>query len=165
MSEGNAKKKRVDRPMRFLPVGIDIKGKKILVFGGGRIALQKLRTILLFNPKVTVVAPKILSEIKDMGVDWVEEIFSRNHLAEAFLVYACTSDPETNRVIASEAGERGILCNVADDTDACAFISPAVAVADDLVISVNSQGRNPNLSRVVRDFIKESVDEFLHGRD
>lgn len=150
--------------VRFLPVGIDVRGKTVLFFGGGKVALQKLRTILMFGPKVTVVAPEILPEIKALGVECIEDNYGQGRLSGAFLVYACTSDRDANRAIAGDAHDQGILCNVADDTQACVFISPAVAFVDDLVIAVDSQGRNPKLSRAARDFIKGSIHEFLHGR-
>ena len=166
MADNNASEyHRAVKPMPFLPVGINIAGKKILIVGAGRVALQKLRTLLLFGPQVTVVAPDICPEIETLGVICRRRSYGRDVLAGVFLVYACTSDRAVNRAIAQDAAAAGILCNVADDAQACAFISPAVAVVDDLVVAVDSQGRNPKLARQARDFLKERISEFLHGRD
>ncbi len=156
--------KRKERTVRFLPIGLDVKGRPVLVVGGGKVALQKLRTILLFDPQVTVLSPEILPEIEALPVTCVYARFSKTWLKKMLLVYACTSDRRTNRRIAREASAAGILCNVADDTDACVFISPAVHVAGDLIVTVNSQGRNPKLAREARDFVGENVHDFLRCR-
>ncbi|MFR3009825.1 MAG: NAD(P)-dependent oxidoreductase, partial [Pseudoruminococcus massiliensis] len=43
--------------MAYFPFYIDIKDKKILVVGGGKVALRKVEKLLQFEPKITVVAP------------------------------------------------------------------------------------------------------------
>jgi siroheme synthase-like protein len=155
---------RKGRKTRFLPIAVDVLGRKVVVIGGGKIALQKLKTIMLFSPRVTVVAPEILPEIKAMPLECLYQAYDSAQLDGAALVYACTSDKEANRLIGRDAAQKGILCNVADDIEACAFISPAVMVEDDLVVAVNSQGRAPSLAKDARDFIKDRIHEFLHGR-
>ena len=42
--------------MGYFPFFIDIKGKKGLIIGGGRIAEHKLKKILAYEPDITVVA-------------------------------------------------------------------------------------------------------------
>ena len=44
----------------FFPMFIDLSGKKIAVVGGGKIALRRIRTLLQFGGKLTVVSPCLL---------------------------------------------------------------------------------------------------------
>ena len=41
------------------PLFVDLSGKKIVVVGGGRIALRRIRTLTQFTEKVTVVSPEL----------------------------------------------------------------------------------------------------------
>jgi precorrin-2 dehydrogenase/sirohydrochlorin ferrochelatase len=160
MVEDNPRQKR---PLRFLPVAIDIRDKRVVVIGGGKVAWVKLKTIVLFGARVTVISPEVLPEIEALPVQCILASYDKKFLEGASLVYACTSDRQANRKIGRDSKEKGILCNVADDIDACAFISPAVLVEGDLVVAINSQGRAPGKAKDTRDFIKERIREFLHG--
>ncbi|MBF0503948.1 MAG: bifunctional precorrin-2 dehydrogenase/sirohydrochlorin ferrochelatase [Candidatus Omnitrophica bacterium] len=154
---------RQKRPMRFLPLAIDVKDKPVVVIGGGKVAFQKLKTIILFGAHVTVISKRIIPEIKALSVHFLESSYDKKFLKQASLVYACTSDKRINRAISHDAKKLGILCNTADDIDACSFISPAVMVEEDLVVSINSQGRAPARAKLARDFIKEKIHEFVQG--
>ena len=52
--------------MAYFPFYIDIENKKILVVGGGTVALRKIEKLMPFSPDITVVAPKICDEIKTL---------------------------------------------------------------------------------------------------
>ena len=50
----------------FFPLFVDLSAKRILVVGGGAVALRKTRTILRFCRQVTVVAPEIRPEFYEL---------------------------------------------------------------------------------------------------
>ena len=54
--------------MSFMPVGLNMEGKRVVVIGGGGVAQHKLRTILRFTRNVTVIAPTALTGIEKSGV-------------------------------------------------------------------------------------------------
>ena len=51
------------------PLFVDLSGKKILVVGGGRIALRRIRTLLGFTEKLTVAAPECRPELFDLAAE------------------------------------------------------------------------------------------------
>ena len=55
--------------MAYFPFYIDIENKKILVVGGGTVALRKIEKLTPFSPDITVVAPKICDEIKALNAE------------------------------------------------------------------------------------------------
>jgi precorrin-2 dehydrogenase/sirohydrochlorin ferrochelatase len=58
-----------DRNMEMLyPVMLNLKGKNCLVVGGGRIALQKLESLVLTGANIRVVAKDILPSITELAV-------------------------------------------------------------------------------------------------
>ena len=59
--------------MGYFPFFIDIKGKKGLVIGGGRIAEHKISKLLAYEPELTVVARKVSDSIKSIeGINIIE---------------------------------------------------------------------------------------------
>lgn len=62
-------------------VFIDIKGKKGLVIGGGRIAEHKISKLLAYEPELTVVARKVSDSIKSIeGINIIEREFVNSDL-------------------------------------------------------------------------------------
>ena len=72
--------------MAYFPFYIDIENKKILVVGGGTVALRKIEKLMPFSPDITVVAPKICDEIKALNVKIIDRRFCDSDLDGAFCV-------------------------------------------------------------------------------
>ena len=70
-----------------------------------------------------------------------------------FLVYACTDDRDVNRKVGEAAREKGIPANVADDPQACDFISPAVYREGDMSVAVTSNAKDARRSVAWRNTI------------
>jgi precorrin-2 dehydrogenase/sirohydrochlorin ferrochelatase len=145
--------------MAFIPVNINTKLGRILVVGGGKVALHKLKTIVKFARLITVVAPGILPEIRGLGVRMVRRPYRKEFLKGAFLVYACTDDTAVNRQVRRDACEIGIMANVADDKRLCDFISPAVYKKGHMVVSVCSQGKDVKAAVALRDNIQRYLED------
>ncbi|OHD54651.1 MAG: hypothetical protein A2Y33_02405 [Spirochaetes bacterium GWF1_51_8] len=142
----------------FLPLSIDVSEMKILMVGGGRVALHKLKTILRFTNRITVLALTHDPSLEALGVTLVRKEFEPGDLDGFGLVYACTDNRETNRLIADSAALRRILCNVADDPELSGFISPAVYQKDNMSVSVSSGGMDVARSVKWRNRIKEIIE-------
>lgn len=150
---------------RYLPVALDLDGKNIVLVGGGKVALHKLATVTQFCQNITVIAPKIQPEIKAMDVSIVEREYKDTDLDHAFIVYACTNDSDVNEQLQRDANQKNVLINVVDNSSLSDFISPAVFKAQEAIISVNSDGKQPILSRDLKNYIKEHWNDFLSYRN
>lgn len=141
---------------RRFPLFIDLNGRKILVYGGGTIAARRCRVLSGFGPEITVIAPEICSEIRDIpGIVCREARFSGDEMPEADFVLAATGDRAVNRAIAAAARARGVPVNDASDQDACDFHFPAIALRDPLVVGVNAGGRDHKLTARAAAAIRE----------
>ena len=74
--------------MAYFPFYIDIENKKILVVGGGTVALRKIEKLTPFSPDITVVAPKICDEIKALNVKIIDRRFCDSDLDGRFALSA-----------------------------------------------------------------------------
>jgi siroheme synthase-like protein len=144
--------------MAFLPICLNLENRKVLIVGGGRIALQKLKTLVKYTADITVCAPQVLPEIRSLGVSVVESPYSSSMLEGVSLVFACTNHRDINRRVHADAAARHLLVCVADDPSHCDFISPAIYKNGEMSVAVSSSGRNVRRSVAWRNAIQELLD-------
>jgi precorrin-2 dehydrogenase/sirohydrochlorin ferrochelatase len=143
--------------MKFLPIGLKIAGKKILLVGGGKVALQKIRRLKPFTSNLTVLAREISHAVKKTGVRCLKGNYQPACLKGFSLIYACTDDAALNHRIHRDANRLGILVNVVDCPSESDFVSPAIYKKGPMTVAVSSDGWNAKRSVLWRDRIKESL--------
>lgn len=147
----------------FLPLILDLTGKKVVIFGGGEVSERKA---LLFsgNAMVTVVSrdftPHLMqlsgeNKIKLIKVEDLNKIEIPEYLKNAFMTIPATNDTLLNDRIAGLANERSILVNRVDDLGD--IIVPSVIKTGDIVIGISTLGQSPALSRFIRKRIEEVI--------
>ncbi|MFA5060326.1 MAG: bifunctional precorrin-2 dehydrogenase/sirohydrochlorin ferrochelatase [Candidatus Omnitrophota bacterium] len=147
----------------YFPVFIDSASCKILIVGGGKIALQKLKNLVKFKARITVVAKEPLPRIVHLGhrkkICLMVRRFTNSDLAGHQLIYACTDNLALNHRIEKLAKKKKLLVNVADDHRRSSFISPAVYKKRKLIIAVSTSGLDPGRSAHIRNSIKNMLRE------
>ncbi|MDP3003789.1 MAG: bifunctional precorrin-2 dehydrogenase/sirohydrochlorin ferrochelatase [Bacteroidales bacterium] len=143
---------------KYLPVVLDISNKKIMIIGGGRIALQKLLALLPFTDNITILSKEICEKIRQTCYTQIIKEYHPGDLQHYSIVYACTNNREVNAQIKTHASKLGILVNVVDDPSLCDFISPAVFKKDYLTIAVSSNGVNVKKAIEWRNKIKHLIE-------
>ena len=116
--------------MTHLPIFMDIKGRQVLVVGGGELATRKVEMILKAEGRVRLVADSLclaLEELVDLkAVEHHARAFDADDLVGCLLVFVATDDEELCKRVAKQATEADILVNVVDQFDLCTFIMPAI---------------------------------------
>ena len=144
--------------MIFLPISINITGKKILLIGGGRIASHKLGFLEQFTRNISIVALEVLDSIKEKGYEYREKAYEKSDLEGAFLVYACTNLIDLNLQVKADAESLGILANLVDNPKHCDFVSPAIYKRDHMTVAVGSNAQDVYRSVALRNKIKEYLE-------
>jgi siroheme synthase-like protein len=142
---------------RYYMACLDLRGRDCLVVGGGRVATEKVEGLLDCGAVVTVVAPEIDDELRELPVTIVERRFARSDVVGRFLVIAATNARSVNAAVSRAAEERSTPCNVADDPELCSFILPAIVRQDPIVVGVSTGGASPALAQRLRRDIGELV--------
>jgi len=74
----------------YYPVFLDLKGKRVLVVGGGQVALRKVKSLLECGADVFVVAPEAVPELRQMALEgcirWINREYAEEDLEGASLV-------------------------------------------------------------------------------
>src|ERR1051326_1738689 len=108
--------------MRHYPVFLDLRGRRVLVVGAGKVALRKTKGVVEAGADVTVIAPESLPDFDDLPVRLVRRRFRLSDLDGAALVFAATSDRRVNHRIRMAAQSRRVLANIADSGAECDFL-------------------------------------------
>jgi precorrin-2 dehydrogenase/sirohydrochlorin ferrochelatase len=144
-------------PPSYYMACIDLTGRRVLVVGGGEVALEKVHGLLAAGAAVTVVAPQIAPALGALDVTLIRRGYRTDDLDGAFLVVAATSTTSVNRRVFRDAEARCLLCNVVDVPELCSFILPAVHRHEPIAVAVSTGGASPALAQHLRDRIAEVV--------
>ncbi|MGN0667482.1 MAG: bifunctional precorrin-2 dehydrogenase/sirohydrochlorin ferrochelatase [Huintestinicola sp.] len=146
--------------MGYFPFFIEIKNKKTVIIGGGRIALGKVKKLLPYEPEITVIAPLICDELMKLaGIKITQKPFDDSDINGAFAVIAATDDKELNAHIYLLCTQKNILVNTVDDKEKCGFIFPALISKKDVSIGISTSGKSPLFAKLMREYIEEELDE------
>ena len=152
----------------YFPLFVDLSEKHILVVGAGKIAKRRITTMADFAGKVTVVAPDILPEIREMAqsvphITLTERNFLLEDLRGADLVFAATNNPALNEDIAKACKEAGIPVNAAHNQKLCDFYFPGLVKKDPLVIGVTACGKDHAAAKETTAAIRELLSQKEDG--
>ena len=145
----------------YYPILLNLKGKRCVVVGGGKVAERKALPLLKSGAKITVISPECTGRLKKEHlrerIKYISRRYKKGDLKNAFLVIAATDSNETNRKISEDAP---YLVNVVDKPLLCNFIVPSVVRRGPLTIAVSTSGISPSLARTIRKEL-----EGLYGRE
>lgn len=140
--------------MDFLPLFHDLRGRLVLVVGGGDIALRKARLLTEAGARLRVVAleiePELVGLLEQQGGEALLQGYQTGQLDGAQLVIAATDDAALNARVSRDAQARSLPVNAVDAPEHCTVIFPAIVDRSPLVVAVSSGGHAPVLSRLTR---------------
>ena len=124
-------------------MSLDLDGRPVVVVGGGRVALGKVRGLLACGASVTVIAPDVCQELAELDVSVRRRAYRSGDLTGFALVFTATDDPAVNGAVSADAQAAGTWVNSADDPARCTFQLPAVVRRGPMTVAVSSSGRSP----------------------
>jgi len=137
--------------MDYLPIFLNVNGKKCLVVGGGEISFRKTSMLLQAGALVTIVSPELNPQLINLaGTTHIADRFKPSHLDDHILVVAATDDQASNETVSIEAKHRNIPVNVVDNPGLCSFIMPAILDRSPIIVAFSSGGASPVLIRMLR---------------
>ena len=155
--------------MHYYPVFLELSGQSCLVGGAGAVVcckiasllecpIERLHVIDLAEPDTNL---QVLLE--DKRVSFTKRPFTPSDVEGCALVFAATSNRETNDAVARACTERGILCNCADAPKDSSFIVPALVEQGNIAIALSTGGASPALARKIREDLETWLGERYTG--
>lgn len=139
----------------LFPLFADLRGRAVLVVGGGAVAERKVEALLRAGALPRVGSPALSAALQALAaaqrIQWLQGSFEASWLApDIWLVIAATDDAATNRAVAAAAESQRLLVNVVDDARLSLFHVPAVVERGPLQIAISSGGAAPMVARHIR---------------
>jgi uroporphyrin-III C-methyltransferase/precorrin-2 dehydrogenase/sirohydrochlorin ferrochelatase len=149
----------------LFPVFLKLRGRRVLLVGGGTVASGKLRPLIDAGADVTVVAPQIADAIRTSGVTFEVRPFEPADLDGAwFVVAAATRD--VNRHVAEAAEARRIFVNAVDDVENASVYAGAILRRAGVTVAISTDGHAPALAGLIREALETllptELDAWMH---
>ena len=148
---------------KYFPMFVDLTDKKVVVAGAGTIANRRIRAMLEFTERLTVIAPEVNPELRTLEeqgkLTVLRKAYEREDLYDAALVIAATNDKKTNEDIYAACKCLGIPVNVCNDRDKCDFYFPGIATCGNTVIGVSTNGREKRRQQALAEQIEQMLEQ------
>ncbi len=137
--------------MKYFPINLDLKGKKCLVIGGGRVSERRALSLLECEAQVTIISPRITPRLKSLlvkgKINYKRRAYKPEDVRGAYLVIASTDNHKLNRQIGNQAKKVGALANIVSDPSLSDFTVPGILRRGDLLVTISTSGASPALSK------------------
>ena len=153
----------------WFPLFVNLKNKKVLVIGGGKVAFKKISKIMEYEADITVIAENIpeekLLELKNLKIENNRKIENNKDeieklVEEYFLVIAATDNEELNENIAEICDSKGILINNASSKTKMNVMFGGIVKNDEFQIAISTSGKNCRRSRAMKSEIQKILDRI-----
>ncbi|GCE76221.1 uroporphyrinogen-III C-methyltransferase [Cellulomonas biazotea] len=145
-------------------LGVELRGRRVLVVGGGPVAARRVQGLLADGAKLVVVAPALCEVLADMHrwglVEWRAREVEASDLDGAWLVHTATGDRSTDDAVVAWADERRTFCVDAGTGTRGSARTPATTRHDEVLVGVVSTGSpDPRRTAAVRDAVDAHLRE------
>ena len=151
------------------PVFLQLEKLSLLIIGGGKVALEKLESVLANSPKTSIrlVAKEIIPEIKLLtekfpNLQLHERAFEKEDFENAELAIVAVNSIQLYTQIRAETHHGfNLLVNVADKPDLCDFYLGSIVRKGNLKIAISTNGTSPTVAKRVREVLTETIPEEI----
>ena len=134
----------------WFPLFVNLKDKKVLVIGGGKVAFKKISKILELE-NLRIENNRKIENDKDE----IEKL-----VKEYFLVIAATDNEELNENVAEICDSKGILINNVSSKTKMNVMFGGIVKNDEFQIAVSTSGKNCRRSRAMKSEIQKILDRI-----
>ncbi len=160
----------------LFPVFLKLEKLRLLIVGGGKVALEKLHAVLQNSPltKITMVAIEFSEATRNAAmhhenIELTERPYEASDLDDADVIIIAVDDAFTSEQICNDAHEKGKLVNVADKPDLCDFYLGSIVKKGNLKIAISTNGKSPTIAKRLKETFNEllpaELDDVLNNME
>ena len=149
--------------MHYKTLPIILKDMKILLIGGGKVALQKAEVMQRNNIEFEVISNEYIDAFKSILTQQRVKEFEIEDIREFGVVIDATGSVEVMNKLLEQKRKHNFLYNCVDVPKVCDFFFAALIEYGSLKIAVSSSGASPTLAQSVRDKIKRVLPRELEA--
>ena len=145
-----------------------LKNPKILLIGGGKVALQKAEVLFENTINFSIISENCLEEIRALSSQITIKPFQISDIKDFTIVIDATGNTTVTEQLIEYKKEHTLLLNVVDVPALCDFYFMALTKNRPLQIAVSSNGASPTASKYFRDecerLIPENITTYLEQK-
>ena len=160
----------------LFPVFLKLEKLRLLIVGGGKVALEKLHAVLLNSPatQIKMIAIEFTEPTRNLAihhenVELIEKAYEPSDLDNADVIIIAVDDPFVSEQIRNDAHEKGKLVNVADEPELCDFYLGSIVKKGNLKIAISTNGKSPTIAKRLKetfnDLLPAELDEVLNNME
>ncbi len=135
--------------LNTFPLSYKVKGRRIIVVGGGDEALNKVRLVAKTTALIEIYAREIEADFSAYPVAIHNRPLRADDIQGAALVFVAEEGDDAE-LAKAEARRRNIPLNVVDVPAECDFYTPSIVERAPLTVAISTEGDAPVLARLVR---------------
>lgn len=147
--------------MNTLP--ILLKNPKILLIGGGNVALQKAEVLDENNIDFEMISNMYLAKFKKINIKKYVKLFTLSDVSSFNIIINATGCEDITNQLLKEKQKRFFFLNVVDVPPLCDFYFSSLLKYGGLKIAISSDGGSPTITQIVRQKIKEIIPKEIES--
>ncbi len=158
----------IEEGNKLFPIFLKLEKLRLLIIGGGNVALEKLKAVAENSPStvihlVSITVHEAIHEIakKLPNIVIEERFYSFADLEDADIVIAAVNDNITATHIRNDTHLAGKLVNVADNPELCDFYLSSVVKKGDLKIAISTNGKSPTIAKRLKEQINDAMPDEI----
>jgi len=149
--------------MKYKTLPIVLKDMKILLIGGGKVALQKAQVMQRNHVDFSCVSLDYIDEFQEIKAKQVEKKFELDDIDSFSIVVDATGSKDLMKKLLAHKHTNNFLYNCVDVPEVCDFFFAALIEYGEMKVAVSSAGASPTLAQSVRDKIKRMLPRELES--
>ncbi|WP_284463741.1 TSUP family transporter [Chryseobacterium sp.] len=150
------------------PVFLKLEKLSLLIIGGGKIALEKLESVLGNSPETSIrlVAREIIPEVRFLqnqftNITLHERAYNDDDFNNTDLAIIAVNDIVLAEQIRNDAHQKNVLVNIADKPDLCDFYLGSIVKKGSLKIAISTNGKSPTIAKRLRETFTETIPDEM----
>jgi len=139
-------------------IHLNLKGRLVIVIGGGDEALKRINSLLRENCQIIVISNAINNQIKTLvknkkikfkkqKIQNIESLLAY----KPYMIITTTDNKELNQKIINESKKRKIMAYSSDNPESSDFANPAIIDFENIIqIAIFTGGKSPAMSKKLR---------------
>jgi hypothetical protein len=160
----------IEEGNKLFPVFLKLERLRLLIIGGGFVALEKLKAVAQNSPSTSIhlvgisVQDKIYEIAEGLTNITIEERpYTITDIERADIIIAAVNDIIMSEIIQNDAHLAGRLVNVADKPELCDFYLSSIVKKGNLKIAISTNGKSPTIAKRMKEVMNEIIPDEMEN--
>ncbi len=155
-------------------IDLNLKDKNVLIIGAGREGTKKIKFLLRYDCRITVISDKIDKNLYELEKEnnvkiierKIEDLGFLDEFNNIFIIFTITNDIRLNENIIKMANKKGILAYSIDNPSLSDFSFMSVVNFNEFIrIAISTGGKSPIMTKIITKKIEKSLKNIIGNND